>query len=247
MDVENQPCIPARWELVTGTNRRTTIGNSAHHVALVEHVLAALSGMRIDNCEIQIDGDEPPGLDGSAARFVQGLRAAGVRLQPARRAIYTTESIVTVESNGATLSFYPDERELKLSYILDYGSGSPIGWQVHSSVVTPRSFATRIGGCRTFLLEEEAIEFRRRGWGTHATVADLVVFGKKGPIETKLRFADEPARHKILDLVGDLALFGHDLRGHFVAYRSGHPLNVRMVRELAGRVSEHVPVLRQAA
>jgi UDP-3-O-acyl-N-acetylglucosamine deacetylase len=122
-----------------------------------------------------------------------------------------------------------------VSYFLDYGLRSPIGRQVHTQVVTPGSFAQELAGCRTFILESEATELRRQGLGTRTTASDLLVFGPRGPVNNRLRFANEPARHKVLDLVGDLSLLGADLRGHVVAYRSGHPLNVELVRVLHQR------------
>jgi UDP-3-O-acyl-N-acetylglucosamine deacetylase len=96
--------------------------------------------------------------------------------------------------------------------------------------------ANDLAGCRTFLLEAEAAEFRRQGLGARLTPADLLVFGRRGPIDNRLRYANEPARHKVLDLIGDLSLLGCDLCGHIVAYRSGHPLNVELVRGLAEAV-----------
>jgi len=220
--------IPARVEYVTGTERRTTIGKPPHHVGLVEHVLATLAGLRIDNCVVQLDAPEPPGLDGSARRFVEVLNGAGIQLQGARRAICTSVCPVVVSRHGATLKLYPGEDQLKISYLVDYGLGAPIGRQLRSQIITPEHFANDVAACRTFILESEAVELRRQGLGARTTAADLLVFGRRGPIDNRLRYADEPARHKILDLIGDLSLFGHDLRGHLVAYRSGHPLNVEL-------------------
>jgi UDP-3-O-acyl-N-acetylglucosamine deacetylase len=226
--------IPASVDQVTGTQRRTTLGRHPIQVGLVEHVLAALAGLRIDNCTIELDGPEPPGLDGSAQVFVDLLRQAGVVLQPARRAAWSVTAPVVVRQNGATLALHPATGyELKASYILDYGLGSPIGRHIHTQTITPESFATNLAGCRTFLLEAEAVELRRQGLGARTKTSDLVIFGPGGPIQNRLRYADEPARHKILDLVGDLSLLGQDVRGHLVAYRSGHPLNVELVRVLA--------------
>jgi UDP-3-O-acyl-N-acetylglucosamine deacetylase len=91
------------------------------------------------------------------------------------------------------------------------------------------------------VLEEEAVELRKQGLGSRTTEADLLIFGPRGPIGNKLRFANEPARHKCLDMIGDLALFGHDLRGHVVAYRSGHPLNIELVRTLHQRMLDAAP------
>ena len=136
---------------------------------------------------------------------------------------------------------------LRISYLLDYGLGSPIGWQVHTQTVTPERVINDVADCRTFLLEEEAVELQRQGLGARTKVTDLLVFGKAGPIGNRLRHANEPARHKILDVLGDLALLGQDLCGHLVAYRSGHPLNVELVRVLRRQLPETSDTLRRAA
>src|SRR5262249_47017433 len=159
--------------------------------------------------------------------FVDALRRAGTVAQPARRFAWAVEEPVVVAHGGATLALHPAEGdEFRISYLLDYGPRSPIGRQAHTQGVTPGRVARARASCRTFLLEEEAAELRRQGLGARTTAADLLVFDRRGPIGNRLRYANEPARHKVLDVVGDLALFGHDLRGHVVAYRSGHPLNV---------------------
>jgi UDP-3-O-acyl-N-acetylglucosamine deacetylase len=247
-DLGSHPEVRVSIEQVTGTQRRTTLGQGHCQVSLVEHVLAALAGLRIDNCRMELNAPEPPGLDGSAGRFVQTLHRAGIVLQPARRAAWVVDEPVIVTQNGATLALHPAEGdELKISYLLDYGVGSPIGRQAHTQVITPEGFADDLADCRTFILEEEAVELRRQGLGSRTTPADLLVFGKRGPIGNQLRHANEPARHKILDLVGDLFLFGHDLRGHLVAYRSGHPLNIALVRALTEQLVRSESTPRQAA
>lgn len=232
-DLPGAPTIPAQIGSVTGTQRRTTLASGSGQVTLVEHLLAALAGLRIDNCRVDIDGPEPPGLDGSSLGFVQALCAAGIQCQSARRSLWTADRPATVRHDGATLSFHPsDEPVLKLSYFLDYGPDSPIGWQAYHHVATPGTMLDGLAGCRTFVLESEVEALRRQGIGIRATQADLVVFGKNGPIDNRLRFANEPARHKVLDMIGDLSLFGEELCGHVVAYRSGHPLNIELVRVL---------------
>jgi UDP-3-O-acyl N-acetylglucosamine deacetylase len=247
-DLLARPQLPARIDQVTGTKRRTTLGRSPAQVALVEHVLAALAGLRIDNCYVELDAPEPPGLDGSARRFVEALRAAGTSLQPAQRAAWSVERTVVVAQGGATLAIHPtEEDELRISYLLDYGLGSPIARQSHTQVITPSRFAEELASCRTFILESEAAELQRQGLGARTTAADLLVFGPHGPIDNRLRYANEPARHKVLDLVGDLALLGQDLRGHVVAYRSGHPLNVELVRLLSRELAPSRAVSRPAA
>jgi UDP-3-O-acyl N-acetylglucosamine deacetylase len=247
-DLRPRAVIPACLEEVTGTQRRTTLGCLPAQIGLVEHVLAALAGLRIDNCRIELNAPEPPGLDGSSRGFVAVLKDAGCVMQPARRPIYSVEDPVVIEHQGATLSLHPDDGdELRISYLLDYGPHALIAPQRHSEVITPANFAQQLAGCRTFLLESEALELRRQGFGSRITASDLVVFGARGPIANTLRFANEPARHKILDIIGDLSLLGHDLRGHLVAYRSGHPLNVELGRELRRRFASPCVQPRMAA
>jgi UDP-3-O-acyl N-acetylglucosamine deacetylase len=238
-DLRPEARIPARIEEVTGTQRRTTLGQPPAQVMLVEHVLAALAGLRIDNCAVELDAPEPPGLDGSAQGFVTVLREAGVVLQPARRAVWYVDDPVVVCLRGATVALHPPRsRQLTISYTLDYGHHSPIDQQRCTELITPETFASRVACCRTFLLAGEAEELRRQGLGARITPADLLVFGSHGPIDNRLRFANEPARHKILDLVGDLSLLGHDLIGHVVAYRSGHPLNAELTRLLTRQIGD---------
>ena len=233
-DLPGRPRLPAHVNQVTGTQRRTTLGRPPIQVSLVEHVLAALAGLRIDNCLVELDAPEPPGLDGSAAGFVRALSGAGVQQQSARRGVWCAEEPITVSAGNATLTLHPPLDEscasLTMSYFLDYGRLSPIVRQVHTQVVTPGTFARGLANCRTFLLEAEADELRRQGIGRQTTTSDLIVFGDRGPIDNPLRFANEPARHKILDMIGDLSLIGADLCGHVVACRSGHPLNVELAR-----------------
>ena len=247
-DLRPRTEVPARIDQVTGAQRRTTLGHQPAHVGLVEHVLAALAGLRIDNCYIELNAPEPPGLDGSAEPFVTMLHDAGTVLQDARRCVWTVDAPLVVAHRGATLTLHPAVGdELKISYLLDYGLGSPIGRQAHTEVITPQNFAAALAGSRTFVLESEAEELRRQGLGARTTAADLLVFGPRGPIDNRVRYADEPARHKILDLVGDLALFGHDLCGHLVAYRSGHPLNIELVRAMSHGLAQKRPAWRLAA
>jgi UDP-3-O-acyl N-acetylglucosamine deacetylase len=232
-DLPGRPTLPAHVSQVTGTQRRTTLGHSPVQVSLVEHVLAALAGMRIDNCLIDLNAPEPPGLDGSARGFSQALVSAGQVVQAARRSIWAVEESITVRAGSASLTLHPpvdDHPALTLTYFLDYGPTAPIGRQLYTGELSPGLFLQDLASARTFLLESEADELRRQGLGKRTTAADLLVFGPRGVIDNELRHANEPSRHKILDMVGDLSLVGADLCGHVVACRSGHPLNV----ELAG-------------
>lgn len=232
-DLKPSVPIPAHVHRVTGSQRRTTLGDPPAQVGLVEHVLAALAGLRIDNCIVELNAPEPPGLDGSARGFVEALQEAGTVRQPAWREAWCVEAPVVLSAGGATLALHPPlNDELVVTYFLNYGPTGPIARQIHTQTITPATFAHEIAECRTFILEAEAAELRRQGLGARTTTADLLVFGPHGPIDNRLRHANEPARHKVLDLIGDLSLLGVDLCGHVVAYRSGHPLNVELVRTL---------------
>lgn len=240
--------IPACLDQVTGTNRRTTLGNPPASVTMVEHVLAALAGLHIDNCYIEINALEPPGLDGSAGPIVRALRSAGTKTQQSTRSIWGIDQPILVRKPGATLAIHPHSLpEYRLSYFLDYGQTSPIMPQRHTQSITAESFYNFLGDCRTFLLEAEAEEMKRQGIGTRTKVSDLVVFGKHGPVDNRLRFANEPARHKALDIIGDLSLIGHDIRGHVVAYRSGHPLNIELGKEIYKQIQTAESSNKQAA
>jgi UDP-3-O-acyl N-acetylglucosamine deacetylase len=232
-DLPGSPTVAARADAVTGTQRRTTLGPAPHGITLVEHLLAALAGLRIDNCLVELDGPEPPGLDGSAAGFVDALEAAGTVIQFARRAVWTVSKPVVAEAGGATIGLHPaDGTGLRASYMLDYGAYAALPKQAHTLDVRPENFVSDVAGCRTFLTEAEAKQLHAAGVGNHLTPAEVLVFGPRGPIDNALRFANEPARHKLLDLVGDLSLCGFDLAGHVVAYRSGHSLNVELAKRL---------------
>lgn len=241
-DLGKDARIPARAEHVTGTQRRTTLGHPPVSVGLVEHVLAALAGLHLDNCIVELDAPEPPGMDGSALAFSQALHEAGDIVQNQDRLVWGATKTVLVEADGATIALHPaDSAQLKISYLLDYGPRSPIVRQIYTETVTPESFLKNIAPSRTFLLEEEAQMLLAQGIGKNSSVSDLLVFGPRGPIDNTLRFGNEPARHKVLDILGDLSLFGHGLCGHLVAYRSGHPLNVEMAKTLKARLAQVLP------
>lgn len=240
-DLPGRPRTPARPDRVTGTARRTTLGPADTGVTLVEHVLAALAGLRVDNCVIELDAAEPPGLDGSAAGFVAAIADAGAVLQPARREVWAVTEPAVATRDGATVALHPpapgDGPALRVSYVLDYGPRAAIPRQAFTVALTPETFARDVAGSRTFLLEHEADALRAQGIGKHLTAEQLLVFGPRGLIDNVLRSADEPARHKVLDVVGDLALCGFDVAGHLVAYRSGHALNVCLAKTLMARAT----------
>ena len=239
VDLPDRPVVPATVAHVVPRRRRTAIERGGATVEMVEHVMAALSGLRVDNCTVEIDGPEAPGVDGSSRPYVEAIDGAGIVGQGVERPSLRIVTPITVREGEASLSAYPaDGPGLYLSYRLDYGPGSPIGRQSRSLDLDPTSFRDDLAASRTFLLEAEALAMRRAGVGMRITERDLLIFGPDGPIDNELRFPDECVRHKLLDLVGDLALAGVDLVGHVVASRSGHSLNAELVRKLLAAAEE---------
>jgi UDP-3-O-[3-hydroxymyristoyl] N-acetylglucosamine deacetylase/3-hydroxyacyl-[acyl-carrier-protein] dehydratase len=238
-DLPESPTVPAHVKYVIPRQRRTTLQRGAATVEMVEHVMAALAGLEVDNCRIEIDGPETPGCDGSSLAFVEALQEAGVVAQDRPKGLLVIDRPVTVREGSSVLTAHPgDADKLVLSYNLDYGSQTPIGAQSLFVEVSPESFRTELAGSRTFLLEAEAEALRRAGVGRRTTEADLLIFGPDGPIGNELRYKDECVRHKILDLVGDLALLDREIAGHVVAHRSGHALNASLVRKLLHAIED---------
>jgi UDP-3-O-acyl N-acetylglucosamine deacetylase len=213
--------------------RRTTLSAGGTTVEMVEHVLAALAGLHVDNCEIWVDRPEMPGCDGSALPFVQAIDRAGVVSQGALRPQLVVREPLRLGSAESWVEARPARSGgLSLKFRLDYGAASAIGRQTLELVVTPDSFRRELASSRTFMLREEADWLVAQGLGQRVTAHDLLIFDQQGPVDNTLRYRDECVRHKALDLVGDLSLAGCDLVGHFVAHRSGHRLNAELVRAL---------------
>lgn len=232
-DLEKPTRIPVHPSARVEMPRRTTLARDGASVEMVEHVLAALYGMAVDNCEVRVNRAEMPGCDGSSMPFVEALLSAGIVAQRVSR----TQLVVTEPTRVGNEEAWVEARPATASgmwikYHLDYGATGPIGRQVIKMEVTPETFAGELAPARTFVLREEAEWMRARGLGARVTCQDLLVFDDHGPVDNPLRFPDECVRHKALDLIGDLALAGCQLVGQFSAYRSGHRLNAELVKVL---------------
>jgi UDP-3-O-acyl-N-acetylglucosamine deacetylase len=228
--------IPARLDFVVPRQRRTAISLGGATVELIEHAMAALAGLQIDNCLVEIDGPELPGGDGSSLHFIRSLLDAGIVDQSAPQPLLSIaqEAKVQGERDDSEIVATPIARHtMAITYELDYGPRSPIRPQQLTIEFSPELFVTNLAYARTFVLEAEAEALRRQGYGTKITEKDLLIFGPHGPIGNSLRAVDECVRHKILDCIGDFALLGCDLHGHFRAYRSGHALNHAICRQVA--------------
>jgi UDP-3-O-acyl N-acetylglucosamine deacetylase len=246
--VANRIEMPRRTVLLAGGRKGdspifadTKIGTvpaGAASVEMIEHIMAALAGMQVDNCEVWVDAAEMPGCDGSAKAFVEAIQQAGVLQQDAARELFVIREVLRLGNEECWIEARPATGcKTIIHYDLDYGSGNPIGRQSLEVTLAPRFFQLSLASARTFMLQREAADLQARGLGQRTTFNDLLIFDGDGPIGNALRFPDECVRHKILDMVGDLALAGCDLAGRFTAYRSGHRLNAELVRAMLATTS----------
>jgi UDP-3-O-acyl N-acetylglucosamine deacetylase len=232
-DLDRPRRIPAEVQGRIEVPRRTTLAADGAQVEMVEHVLAALYGLGIDNCEVWVNGSELPGLDGSAQPLLVALDAAGLVEQPVKRRRLVVGDVTRVGDDDTWVEARPSKGgALTIKYRLDYGNDNAIGRQTIELNVTTQSFRTELAPARTFILAAEAAWLRERGLGQRVTNQDLLVFGPEGPEDNELRMENECVRHKALDLIGDLALAGCDLVGYFIAHKSGHRLNAELVKAL---------------
>ncbi len=245
--------IPARVDHVVAEARRTVLavdpgasgGGGGVSVQTVEHVMSALAGLGITDAMVEVEGPELPIGDGSAQPFVRAILDAGVKelVGEKLRPIVVTDRIEIEDPRGPAagrmVAEPGDGPGLELVYHLDYGSGAPIAPQTvrFRSMPGGDDYGTTIAPARTFSTLDEAVAMRKMGLFAHLTAAEMLVIGPDGPVENAYRFSDEPARHKLLDMLGDLALATggtRPIQGRVTAWRSGHALNHAMARRLGG-------------
>ena len=243
--------IPATIDHLAELPRRTAL-QDAHGtpvVQMIEHTMAALAGLKLDNVRVTLDGPECPGFDGSSEELTGRLLDSGAVEQDAPQPAIEITHPILVGDDDAWIRAEPSPRGgYELSYRLEYASPH-VGVQTYRVEMSPRVFQFQLADARTFILEQEVGPLRQMGIGTRHTERDLVVFGADGPINNTLRHSDEPVRHKLLDCVGDFALAGCELRGRFTCHRSGHALNQALVREVLAThavVRSSVPTRRAA-
>jgi UDP-3-O-[3-hydroxymyristoyl] N-acetylglucosamine deacetylase/3-hydroxyacyl-[acyl-carrier-protein] dehydratase len=213
--------------------RRTCLKNGTLSVQKIEHCMAALVGMGVDNAVVKVSGGtagEVPGGDGSSQAFVDAIREAGVVEQDADCKPLIIKKPIQVTQGDATLAALPGPED-SLEVIYDFEAPAPVGRQVFKFQLSD-DFVTQLAPARTFVFEHEADELRARGLGQHLSPKELLVIARDGPIENSFRFADECARHKVLDLLGDLFLIGRPIRGRIFAHKSGHSLNHLLAKRL---------------
>jgi UDP-3-O-[3-hydroxymyristoyl] N-acetylglucosamine deacetylase len=240
VDLSDQPSVPATHEYLVPRQRRTGISGNGATVELVEHVMSALAGLQVDNCLIQLDAPETPGFDGSCMAVVDALLIADFEEQSASKPLLrVTQPLHVTAEDGSMIDARPFGREgLTITYLLDYGSNSPIPAQSYTVNVTPETFVNEIAFARTFILDSEIASLKALGYGSKTTASDLLVFTTDGVLDNELKAADECARHKLLDCIGDFALTGCDVQGYFNAWRTGHQTNHELMRQLQDASAE---------
>jgi len=209
----------------------TSLKKDGEKVQTVEHLLAALYGMGVDNCICETEGDEVPALDGSATGFVDIIKDAGIIQLDRERKTKNIRTPVACKDGEREIFALP-YRNLHVSFHIDYDSPYPPP-QYRSFTITPEVFEKEIAPARTFCFYSWIEEIRKKGLGKGGSLDNVLVIGDNGLInQTPLRFPDEFVRHKILDLVGDLSLLGCYINANILAYKSGHAANINFIRHL---------------
>lgn len=235
-DLSDEPIIDAKVENVKTVERSTTIAEGSVKVHTVEHVLSALSGMGVDNALIEMDANEPPIGDGSALPYIELIKKAGIVEQPAQRTeFHVTETIFIETKSGALMTIVPDS-----AFRISCTQVGPDGrfTQFYSTEITPAIYEKEIAPARTFVYYEDVKPLMDKGLIKGGSLENAVVVqGESVHSKEPLRFKEEFARHKILDIVGDLALFGRPIKGHVIAVKPGHGPNTDLARALSKQLA----------
>ena len=228
-----EDCFQLQRARRSGDGRGTLLNFGPHRLMTVEHVLGTLRGLGIDDVTLRPEGEEVPLLDGGALPFCRAILEAGLAETPGDPnpiAVSAPLAVLSDDEKKQTLAL-PSDR-LRFTYVIEYGDNA-IATQMATVTPTPENFAEELGQCRTFCLYEEVEQMRALGLGLGGTVETaLIVKGKELLTPGGLRRPDEFVRHKILDMMGDLALLGRPVIGHFIGIRAGHAMHLKLVERL---------------
>lgn len=226
--------IPATIDNLLERPRHSCLRNGTLRVETVEHVLAALAGLGIDNAVVKVTGGptgEIPGMDGSSEPFVKALTQAEPTEQAADKKPLIIKRPIQLTHDDSTIAALPGPTD-RLEVIYNFEGPEPLGRQTISFHLGDDDFVNNLAPARSFIFESEVQAIQARGIGKHLTAKDFLVIGPTGPVDNAYRFPDECARHKLLDLIGDLYLVGRPVRGRIVAHKSGHALNHLLAKRL---------------
>ena len=227
-DLPDKPEISAKPANVSSTLKATTLSENGAEVFTVEHLMAALSMLGIDNCRIEMDSPEPPVTDGSSGVFVDLILEAGRKLQDAPRKIYALDRAFAVHQDDRYICILPYD-----GYRISFTSINPhplLGTQYYDIELTEENFLKEIATARTVAFMHEVEQMKKMGLGLGGNTDNVVVFDNTGVL-SETRFDDELIRHKILDVIGDLYLLGH-IKAHVVAVKTGHAFNAELARQI---------------
>src|SRR5207249_1661715 len=234
VDLEGKPEIEARVENVVETNRSTTLGKGNTRIYTVEHVLATFAGYGIDNAIIELDSNEPPIADGSAREYCKLIQTAGILPQDERREPYVVTTPIELEMGETVMTLFPDE-VLKISCTSLDKQGRFT--QFYSVEVSPKTWEHELAHARTFCFYEEIEFLINNGLIKGGSLENAVVIRDDAVLTTEpMRYAEESVRHKMLDIVGDLALLGRPVHGHLIAVKPSHAANCELVRRISAQI-----------
>lgn len=234
IDLDGRPEIEARIENVSETNRSTTLAKGNVKVHTVEHVLSAFSGLGIDNAIVEIDANEPPIADGSSREYARMVRTAGIVAQPEKRETYSVRAPIEIQAGESTLSIFPHD-----TFKVSCTSADKEGrfTQFFSVEISPETWEKEVSSARTFCFYEEIEYLIKNGLIRGGSLENAVVIREDAVLTNEpLRYTEEFVRHKILDIVGDLALVGRPLTGHVVAIKPSHATNCELAREIISQM-----------
>ena len=232
-DIEDSEPIPLDIENLLDIDkypRRTSIGNEKTQIHTVEHLLSALYAMEIDNVFVEVYGKECPGLDGSSKIFVELIKESGIKEYKEEKDIFYLKEPIYISENSAHIIALPS-KEFKISYTLNYPN-TFINSQFASFTITPETYEKEISPARTFCLKEEVEILRNMGLGKGSNYENTLIIDKDKVINNEFRFNDEPVRHKISDLIGDIALLKKYVFAHIIGIKSGHSINTKLVKKI---------------
>jgi UDP-3-O-[3-hydroxymyristoyl] N-acetylglucosamine deacetylase len=240
VDLTDQPLIPASLESVKGTSRCTLIGNNKVTIQTVEHLLSALGAYQIDNLLIKVKGPEIPAIDGSSDGFVELIEKAGVAPINSNKEIHSIKSPFFWSEKEVYIIALPAD-EYRISYTLHYPHSSFLRAQYFSCPITSQKYKKEIAPSRTFSLYEEIEPLLQKSLIKGGGLNNAVIIKEEKIMNPEgVRFPEEMARHKVLDLIGDLSLIGIPFLAHIVAIRSGHYSNISFAKKFLEHITKEI-------
>lgn len=242
-DVDDHPIVKVTPQNIVDVSYATTLGREGVTIQTVEHVLSAVNALGISNLQIEIKGNETPVIDGSAACFVNMLLDAGIESQRGSRRVIRMTRALEVRGKDSIISVEPYDGT-KITYTIDFPNPF-IGVQTRTFELHPFLYEKEIAHARTFCLYEHVEHLWKMGLSKGGSLDNAVVFAQDRILNGSLRYEDEPVRHKILDLIGDLALLGHPLLGHVKVYKGSHALHTQFVKTVLAQSDRWIYLTEQ--